>query len=134
MEAADQKTIRFKILQGKKIHLISLLLSKAPSTLRQFSIRRFLDLESLFKLEKINNNSLKCASLAQKCCQDKWTSTFKYHIYLYFFKIFPNVHVMEKLFTLRVNRLGDLLDLGQLFTAFGTNYFAQISYILKQFL
>ena len=33
-----------------------------------------------------------------------------------------------------VTRLGDLLDFGQLFKAFGKNYFTQISHILKQFL
>ena len=33
-----------------------------------------------------------------------------------------------------VTRLGDLLDFVQLFKAFGNNYFAQISYILRQFL
>ena len=31
-------------------------------------------------------------------------------------------------------RLGDLLDSGQLFKAFGNNQFAQISHILRQFL
>ena len=33
-----------------------------------------------------------------------------------------------------VTRLGNLLDFGQSFKAFGNNYFAQISYILRQFL
>ena len=33
-----------------------------------------------------------------------------------------------------VTRLGELLDFGQLFKAFGTNKFAQISHILRQFL
>jgi len=33
-----------------------------------------------------------------------------------------------------VTRLGDLFDFGQLFTAFGNNYFAQISHILRHFL
>ena len=33
-----------------------------------------------------------------------------------------------------VTQLGDLLDFGQLFEAFGKNYFAQISHILRQFL
>ena len=33
-----------------------------------------------------------------------------------------------------VTRLGDFLDFGQLFKAFGSNWFAQISYILRQFL
>ena len=33
-----------------------------------------------------------------------------------------------------VTRLGDLLDFGQLFKAFGNNYFPQISHILRQFL
>ena len=32
-----------------------------------------------------------------------------------------------------VTRLGNLFDFGQLFKAFGNNYFAQISYILRQF-
>ena len=32
-----------------------------------------------------------------------------------------------------VTRLGDLLDFGQLFKAFGNNYFAQISHIHRQF-
>ena len=36
--------------------------------------------------------------------------------------------------TTNVTRLGDLLDFGQLFKAFGNNLFAQISYILRQFL
>ena len=33
-----------------------------------------------------------------------------------------------------VTRLGDLLDFGQLFKAFGNNKFVQISHILRQFL
>ena len=33
-----------------------------------------------------------------------------------------------------VTRYGDLLDLGQLFKAFGKNKFAQIAHILRQFL
>ena len=33
-----------------------------------------------------------------------------------------------------VTKLGDLLDFGQLFKAFGNNYFAQILHILRQFL
>ena len=33
-----------------------------------------------------------------------------------------------------VTRLGDLLDFGQVFKAFGNNQFAQISHILRQFL
>ena len=33
-----------------------------------------------------------------------------------------------------VTRLGNLLDFGQLFKAFGNNYFVQISYILTHFL
>ena len=33
-----------------------------------------------------------------------------------------------------VTRFGDLLDFGQLFKAFGNNTFAQITYILSQFL
>ena len=33
-----------------------------------------------------------------------------------------------------VTRLGDLLDFGQLFNAFGNNLFAQIFHILRQFL
>ena len=33
-----------------------------------------------------------------------------------------------------VTKLGDLLDFGQLFKAFGNNKFAQIFYILRQFL
>ena len=32
-----------------------------------------------------------------------------------------------------VTRLGNLLDFGQLFKAFGHNYFAQIFHILRQF-
>ena len=32
-----------------------------------------------------------------------------------------------------VTRLGNLLDFGQLFKAFGNNYFAQILHILRQF-
>ena len=41
---------------------------------------------------------------------------------------------MISLFTFSVTRLVDLLDFGQIFKAFGNNYFAQISYILKQVL
>ena len=33
-----------------------------------------------------------------------------------------------------VARLGDFLNFGQIFKAFGSNYFAQISHILRQFL
>ena len=33
-----------------------------------------------------------------------------------------------------VTRLGDLLDFGQLFKAFGNNQFAQIFHIIRQFL
>ena len=33
-----------------------------------------------------------------------------------------------------VTRLGDFFTFGQLFKAFGKNYFAQISYIVRQFL
>ena len=33
-----------------------------------------------------------------------------------------------------VTRLGDFWEFGQLFKAFGNNYFAQISKILRQFL
>ena len=33
-----------------------------------------------------------------------------------------------------VTRLGDLLDFGQLFKAFGNKYFAQILHILRQFM
>ena len=33
-----------------------------------------------------------------------------------------------------VTRLGDLLEFGQIFKAFGNNKFAQISHILRQFL
>ena len=33
-----------------------------------------------------------------------------------------------------VTRLGDVLDFGQVFKAFGNNKFAQISHILRQFL
>ena len=33
-----------------------------------------------------------------------------------------------------VNRLGDLLDFGQVFKATGNNLIAQISHILRQFL
>ena len=36
--------------------------------------------------------------------------------------------------TTSVTRLGDLLDFGQVFKAFGNNKFAQISHILRQFL
>ena len=36
--------------------------------------------------------------------------------------------------TFSVTRLGDLLDFGQLYKAFGNNKFAQIFHILKQFL
>ena len=37
-------------------------------------------------------------------------------------------------FKVSVTRLGDLLDFGQLFKAFGNNQFTQISHILRQFL
>ena len=37
-------------------------------------------------------------------------------------------------FLVSVTRLGDLLDFGQLFKAFGNIYFAQISHTLRQFL
>ena len=33
-----------------------------------------------------------------------------------------------------VTRLGDLVDFGQIFKAFGDNYFTQNSHILRQFL
>ena len=36
-------------------------------------------------------------------------------------------------FQISVTRLGDLLNLRQLFKAFGIDYFAQISYIRRQF-
>ena len=36
--------------------------------------------------------------------------------------------------TVSVTKFGDFLDFGQLFKAFGNNYFAQISHIHKQFL
>ena len=39
----------------------------------------------------------------------------------------------DGLFTFSVTRLGDLLDFGQLFEAFGNNQFAQISHILGNF-
>ena len=39
----------------------------------------------------------------------------------------------EKLPPVSVTRLGDLLDFGQLFNAFGNNYFAQIFHILRIF-
>ena len=38
------------------------------------------------------------------------------------------------LFPISVTRLGDLLDFGQVFKAFGNNIFAQISHILRHFL
>ena len=41
--------------------------------------------------------------------------------------VFANIEIS-------VTRLGNLLDFGQLFKAFGNNKFAQISYILRQFL
>ena len=39
-----------------------------------------------------------------------------------------------RLDSISVTRLGDLLDFGQVFKAFGNNYFAQISHTLRQFL
>ena len=45
-----------------------------------------------------------------------------------------NFHCAAILGRTSVTRLGDLLDFGQLFKTFGNNYFAQISYILCQFL
>ena len=42
---------------------------------------------------------------------------------------FPNLLLIPS-----VTRFGDFLDFGQLFKAFGNNYFAQISYILRQIL
>ena len=36
--------------------------------------------------------------------------------------------------TSSVTRLGDLLHFGQLFKAYGNNYFAQIAHIFRQFL
>ena len=35
--------------------------------------------------------------------------------------------------TICVTRLGDLLHIGQLFKAYGNNYFAQITHIFRQF-
>ena len=40
----------------------------------------------------------------------------------------------SKRFIISVTRLGDLLDFGQVFKAYGNNQFAQISHILRQFL
>ena len=37
-------------------------------------------------------------------------------------------------YTNSVTRLGDLLDFGQIFKAFGNNLFVQISHILRKFL
>ena len=37
----------------------------------------------------------------------------------------------EKNIPYSVTRFGDLLDFGQLFKAFGSNYFAKISHILR---
>ena len=41
---------------------------------------------------------------------------------------------MTHLVTVSVTRFGDLLHFGQIFKAFGNNFFAQISHSLRQFL
>ena len=41
---------------------------------------------------------------------------------------------LATLLAISMTRLGDLLDFGQIFKAFGNNKFAQISHILRQFL
>ena len=51
-----------------------------------------------------------------------------------YIRIIPTMHHRKLLFVSIVTRLGDLLDFGQLFKAFGNNSFAEISYILRQFL
>ena len=45
-----------------------------------------------------------------------------------------NIISTEMLILSSMTTLGDLLDIGQLFKAFGNNEFAQISHILSQFL
>ena len=42
-----------------------------------------------------------------------------------------NLLFSELLISNSVTRFGDLLDFGQLFKAFGSNYFAKISHILR---
>ena len=52
-------------------------------------------------------------------------------------RLFLDVHLLLKtslLAKISVTRLGDLLDFGQVFYAFGNNLFAKISHILRQFL
>ena len=48
------------------------------------------------------------------------------------FKVYL-IHVPYVIIKQCDHRLGNLLDFGQLFKAFGNNYFAQISQILKYF-
>ena len=45
-----------------------------------------------------------------------------------------NWKIFETLPSNSVTRFGDLLDFGQLFKAFGFNYFAQIAHIFRQIL
>ena len=42
--------------------------------------------------------------------------------------------ILVALIDTTVTILGNLMNFGQLFKAFGNNYFAQISHILRQFL
>ena len=56
---------------------------------------------------------------------------FWYHALTHGPKIF--YFVLKYLIPSSVTRLGNLLDFGQLFKAFGKKWFAQISHILRQF-
>ena len=52
----------------------------------------------------------------------------------YFTKLLnPQLPLLNISMVTNVTRLGDLLDFGQVFKAFGNNQFAQISHILRQF-
>ena len=59
-------------------------------------------------------------------------ATIRYNIIYLIFKR-PNIWYNMDI-VCSVTRLGNLLDFGQLFEAFGNNQFAQISHILRQFL
>ena len=47
--------------------------------------------------------------------------------------MFGSLRNGERVVVIRVTRLGDILDFGEVFKAFGNNYFAQISHILRHF-
>ena len=65
----------------------------------------------------------------------KWQLTVIKISQLYIWKANLNVRSDNNMLLLSsMTRLGDLLHFGQLFKAFGNNYFDQISHILRQFL